>query len=281
MRPVRVGAAVRCGDGAPLMLIAGPCVAESLDLALTTAGDLSDLCQDLGIGYVFKASFDKANRTSIDSYRGPGRDRGLEILRTVRSRIGVPVTTDVHDVGDVVAASQVVDLLQIPAFLCRQTDLLLAAAGSGRPVNVKKGQFLSPWDMQFVIQKLTEGHADGILLTERGTTFGYNDLIVDYRGLEVMRSLGVPVVFDATHSVQRPGGRGASSDGARGQAAGLARAAIAVGVDALFMEVHPDPERALSDGPNSIPLHRMGPLLRQLRDLHEVVRTQGIQSSDI
>jgi len=280
VRRVGVDARIQCGDGAPLMLIAGPCVAESLDLALTIAGEVARTCQEIGMGYVFKASFDKANRTSIDSYRGPGREAGLAILEAVRSQIGVPVTTDVHDTADVEATSPIVDLLQIPAFLCRQTDLLVAAARSGRPVNVKKGQFLSPREMQFVTEKLIEGGAKVVLVTERGTTFGYNDLVVDFRGLEIMRPLGFPIVFDATHSVQRPGGRGASSDGARGYAACLARAAVAVGIDALFMEVHPDPDRALSDGPNSIPLHRMGALLRQLHEIHELVRTQGHQPSD-
>ena len=280
VRRVGVDARIQCGDGAPLMLIAGPCVAESLDLALTIAGEVARTCQEIGMGYVFKASFDKANRTSIDSYRGPGREAGLAILEAVRSQIGVPVTTDVHDTADVEATSPIVDLLQIPAFLCRQTDLLVAAARSGRPVNVKKGQFLSPREMHFVTEKLIEGGAKVVLVTERGTTFGYNDLVVDFRGLEIMRPLGFPIVFDATHSVQRPGGRGASSDGARGYAACLARAAVAVGIDALFMEVHPDPDRALSDGPNSIPLHRMGALLRQLYEIHELVRTQGHQPSD-
>jgi len=242
------------GDGCPPAVIAGPCVLESHDLSLGVATECARACEALGLSYVFKASFDKANRTSVGSARGPSLERGLELLAAVRQDAGVPVLTDVHDPAHVDAVAEVVDVLQIPAFLCRQTDLLLAAAATGRAVNVKKGQFLAPWDVRYVVEKLEAGGADQILLTERGSSFGYNALVVDFRSLPQMRAFGHPVVFDATHSVQAPGGAGGSSGGQREYVPHLARAAAAVGVDALFLEVHPDPDRAPSDGPNMVTL---------------------------
>ena len=263
----------------PLTLIAGPCVIESRDLVLQVAEQVSGICQELGIHYVFKASFDKANRSSGKSYRGPGTDEGLKILQEVRESFGVPVLTDIHESHQAVAAAQVVDVLQIPAFLCRQTDLLEAAAqavaGTEKVVNVKKGQFLAPWDMAQVVNKMAESGLDPasgrLWLTERGSSFGYNTLVVDYRSLPQLQALGCPVIFDATHAVQQPGGQGTSSGGQREFVAPLARAAVAVGVDGLFLEVHPDPTVALSDGPNMVPLHRLKALLSQLVALRAVV----------
>ena len=263
----------------PLTLIAGPCVIESRDLVLQVAEQVSGICQELGIHYVFKASFDKANRSSGKSYRGPGPDEGLKILQEVGKSFGVPVLTDIHESHQAAAAAQAVDVLQIPAFLCRQTDLLEAAAravaGTEKVVNVKKGQFLAPWDMAQVVSKMAESGLDPatgrLWLTERGSSFGYNTLVVDYRSLPQLQSLGCPVIFDATHAVQQPGGQGTSSGGQREFVAPLARAAVAVGVDGLFLEVHPDPSVALSDGPNMVPLHRLKALLRQLVALRAVV----------
>ena len=263
----------------PLTLIAGPCVIESRDLVLQVAEQVSDICQELGIRYVFKASFDKANRSSGQSFRGPGTDEGLTILQEVGQRFGVPVLTDIHESHQAAAAAQAVDVLQIPAFLCRQTDLLEAAAravaGTTKVVNVKKGQFLAPWDMAQVVNKLKESGLDPasgrLWLTERGSSFGYNTLVVDYRSLPQLQALGCPVIFDATHAVQQPGGQGTTSGGQREFVAPLARAAVAVGVDGLFLEVHPDPSVALSDGPNMVPLHRLKALLSQLVELRAVV----------
>lgn len=253
--------------GQPLLLIAGPCMLESESLAREVAGFLKAECASRGINYVFKASFDKANRTSIHSSRGPGLERGLASLALIGAEFNVPVLTDVHEIEQCEAAAKVADVLQIPAFLCRQTDLLIAAAQAAtkyqRAVNVKKGQFLAPEDMKNVVNKLREAGCDNILLTERGTTFGYNNLVVDFRGLEIMRQFA-PVCFDATHSVQKPGGGGDKSSGDRRFVPALSRAAIAVGVDALFIETHPDPEKALSDGPNMVPLHEMPALLDSL-----------------
>lgn len=268
MRIVRVGAQT-VGDGS-LALIAGPCVIESVELCREVAGVLSELCRKLQIPCVFKASFDKANRTAHDSFRGVSLDTGLKILWQIREEFGIPVTTDIHESWQAQPVAEVVDLLQIPAFLCRQTDLLEASARTGKPVNVKKGQFLAPWDARHIVEKLQAFGAVGILLTERGTSFGYNTLIVDMAGLPIMRELGVPVVFDATHSVQRPGGAGRASGGDRTAIPPLARAAIAVGVDALFMEVHPHPERALSDPATQYPLHQVEPLLQELLAIHRV-----------
>ncbi len=263
----------------PLTLIAGPCVIESRDLVLQVAEQVSGICQKLGIHYVFKASFDKANRSSGKSYRGPGPDEGLKILQEVHESFGVPVLTDIHESHQAAAAAQAVDVLQIPAFLCRQTDLLEAAAqavaGTEKVVNVKKGQFLAPWDMAQVVNKLAESGLDPasgrLWLTERGSSFGYNTLVVDYRSLPQLQALGCPVIFDATHAVQQPGGQGTTSGGQREFVAPLARAAVAVGVDGLFLEVHPDPTVALSDGPNMVPLHRLEALLSQLVSLRTVV----------
>lgn len=252
------------GDGCPLVIIAGPCVLETHELSLEVASECSRVCNALGLSYIFKASFDKANRTSIHSQRGHSLKAGLELLGRVREEIGVPVLTDVHESAQVSAVAEVVQVLQIPAFLCRQTDLLLAAAASGRAVNVKKGQFLAPWDMRYVVEKLEAGGTRRILLTERGSTFGYNVLVVDFRSLPQMRALGYPVVFDATHSVQAPGGAGAASGGQREFAPALARAAAAVGIDALFLEVHPNPDRAPSDGPNMVPLDDLEELLTEV-----------------
>jgi 2-dehydro-3-deoxyphosphooctonate aldolase (KDO 8-P synthase) len=249
-------------------LIAGPCVIESPTLALEIAEQVQAISQRLGIRYVFKASYDKANRSSGDSFRGPGVRGGLEVLAEVKQRFGLPVLTDIHESHQAAPVAEVVDVLQIPAFLCRQTDLLLAAAaavrGTDKTINVKKGQFLAPWDMAQVVNKLRQAAVDNLWLTERGSCFGYNTLVVDFRSLPQLRQLGCPVIFDATHSVQQPGGRGTSTGGQREFVAPLARAAVAVGVDGLFLEVHPDPDNALSDGPNMVPLHRLEPLLEQL-----------------
>ncbi len=257
------------GSGQPLLLIGGPCALESEELARRVAGTLQEICARLGISYVFKASFDKANRTSLEAYRGPGLQEGLTILARIRSDLGVPVISDIHDITQVSAAAEVLDILQIPAFLCRQTDLLTAAARTGKPVNVKKGQFVSPWDMQNVVNKLRGAGGKKIMLVERGASFGYNNLVVDMRSLPVMRSFGCPIVYDATHSVQLPGGAGGSSDGQREFIVPLARAAVAVGIDGLFMEIHPEPDKALCDGPNSIPLNEIESILVQLLRIRE------------
>ncbi len=245
-------------------LIAGPCVIESEQLALDTAHRIAEIARAIGLPYIFKSSYDKANRSSIGSFRGPGLQKGLEVLRKVREEVGVPVLTDVHSVEEATQAGEVVDVLQIPAFLCRQTDLLLAAARTGRVVNVKKGQFLSPWEMGNVVTKLEESGNRRILLTERGSSFGYNNLVVDMRAFPILRGFGYPVVFDATHSVQLPGGAGTRSAGQREFVAPLAAAAAGAGCDGFFMEVHPDPDHALSDGPNMVPLHTLKPLLDRL-----------------
>lgn len=247
-----------------LCLIGGPCVIESRSHALETATAIKEICDRLGVPFVYKSSFDKANRTSVESYRGTSLDAGLEVLAEVRSALRVPVLTDVHESWQVKPVAEVVDVLQIPAFLCRQTDLLLAAAESGCAVNVKKGQFLSPPEMQHVVAKLESGGTDRILVTERGSSFGYNTLVVDFRSLPQLKTSGYPVVFDATHSVQEPGGLGGRSGGQRRWVPYLARAAVAVGVDALFMEVHGDPDNAPSDGPNMVPLGRLEVLLADL-----------------
>ncbi len=252
------------GDGYPLTLIGGPCVIESEDFTLNMAEKIRQICDRLGISFIFKSSFDKANRTSLDSFRGPSMEAGLQILQLVKDRIGVPISTDIHESYQAATVAEVVDVLQIPAFLCRQTDLLLAAAATSRAVNIKKGQFLAPWDMKHVVSKLEAGGTNRILLTERGTSFGYNTLVVDFRSLPQLRSFNYPVVFDATHSVQLPGGQGNSSGGQRQFIPYLARAAAAVGIDALFMEIHADPDTAPSDGPNMIPLANLENILRQI-----------------
>jgi 2-dehydro-3-deoxyphosphooctonate aldolase (KDO 8-P synthase) len=256
---------VRIGGGQPLALLAGPCAIENEGHALRTAESLVAVAEEAGVPFVYKSSYDKANRSSARSYRGPGLREGLRILRRVRETFGCPVLSDVHGPEEVPPAAEALDLVQIPAFLCRQTDLVVACARSGRPVNVKKGQFLAPWDMRNVVEKLRAEGCQDVLLTERGATFGYNNLVVDFRSLGVMRSLGVPVVFDATHSVQLPGGEGTRSGGERQYVEPLARAAVAFGVDAVFMEVHEDPDRAPSDGPTMLALARLPRLLRELR----------------
>jgi len=271
MRVVDVSG-VKIGGGNPFVLIAGPCVIESEGLVLEVATFLKGLTERLGIPFIFKSSYDKANRTSIKSFRGPGLKRGLEILKRVKEEVGVPVLSDVHTEGEVEDACSVLDVLQVPAFLCRQTDLVVAIASCGKPVNVKKGQFLAPWDVKHIIQKVESTGNRDILLTERGVSFGYNNLVVDMRSIPIMKSFGYPVVFDATHSVQQPGGRGSSSGGQREFVPHLARAAVAVGVDAVFMEVHPEPDRALSDGPNMLPLSDVKPLLVILKEIDSLVK---------
>lgn len=268
--PTSCGIPLAVGPGCPLLLIAGPCVIESENMVMETARELKRITAGLGISLVFKASFDKANRSSIDSFRGPGMTDGLAILERVRQETGLPLLSDIHEPAQADAAARVLDIIQIPAFLCRQTDLLVAAAKSGKPVNLKKGQFVSPWDMKNGIGKLRAGGCKNILLTERGSFFGYNNLCVDMRALPVMRGLGCPVIFDATHSVQLPGGQGACSGGQREFVAPLARASVAAGVDGLFLEVHPDPDRARCDGPNSWPLAELAALLTTLVRFHEL-----------
>ncbi len=264
----------------PLFLIAGPCVIESRQLALDTAGMLKEICAEVGMPFIYKSSYDKANRSSGKSFRGPGADEGLKILAEVKRQIGVPVLTDVHEIGQIKAAAAVVHVLQTPASLCRQTDFINAVASAGKPVNIKKGQFLAPGDMKNVVAKarqaaLASGSADNILVCERGVSFGYNNLVSDMRSLAIMRDTGCPVVFDATHSVQLPGGQGTVSGGQREFVPVLARAAVASGVSGLFMETHPDPDQALSDGPNAWPLAKMRQLLVTLKELDRVVKQSG------
>ena len=262
----------------PLFLIAGPCVIESREMALDTAGQLQDICRKLGLNFIYKSSYDKANRSSGKSFRGLGMEQGLEILADVKKRLGVPVLTDVHAEQEIAAVAAVVDVLQTPAFLCRQTDFIEACAASGKPVNIKKGQFLAPGDMKQVVLKAKQanGGADSIMVCERGASFGYNNLVSDMRGLAIMRETGCPVVFDATHSVQLPGGQGDRSGGQREFVPLLARAAVAVGISGLFMETHPDPDKALSDGPNAWPLGAMAALLEQLMELDALVKKKGM-----
>jgi 2-dehydro-3-deoxyphosphooctonate aldolase (KDO 8-P synthase) len=271
MKEVRIGE-IRIGKGNPLVLIAGPCVIENEEITFTTAQKLKEVCDRLGISLIFKSSFDKANRTSGSSFRGPGIDQGLKILSEVKKRFSIPVISDIHAVDEVRPASEVLDALQIPAFLCRQTDLILSSSRTGKPVNVKKGQFLAPWDVKHIIEKFTSTGNQNLLLTERGTSFGYNNLIVDFRGFSVIRSFGYPMLFDVTHSLQLPGGEGRSSGGQREYAPSLARAAVATGVDGLFIEVHPDPMKALSDASTMIPLNEIEGLLQQTKTLHDMVR---------
>jgi len=260
----------------PLFLIAGPCVIESKQLAFDTAGQLKEICAELGIPFIYKSSFDKANRSSGASFRGPGLLEGLAILAEVKVSIGVPVLTDVHDRDEIAPAAAAVDVLQTPAFLCRQTDFIHAVAAAGRPVNIKKGQFLAPGDMKNVVDKARAASGqDNIMVCERGTSFGYNNLVSDMRSLAIMRETGCPVVFDATHSVQLPGGQGTASGGQREFIPVLARAAVASGVSGIFMETHPQPERALSDGPNAWPLARMRALLETLKELDALVKRRG------
>ena len=256
----------------PFFVIAGPCVIEDEETTLTVARYLKETGEALGIPVIFKTSYDKANRTSLDSFRGPGLDKGLEIIGRVKETTGLPVLSDVHGTDEVAQAAEVLDVIQIPAFLCRQTDLLLAAAGSGRPVNLKKGQFVSPWDLKGALSKLTSTGNRSILLTERGASFGYNNLVVDMRSIPVMKGFGFPVVFDATHSVQLPGGEGSRSGGQREFVRYLARAAVAAGASGVFIEIHPRPDSALCDGPNSLGLEEVKPLLSLLKKIHSLVK---------
>ena len=270
----------------PFFLIAGPCVIESRQMAFDTAGQLAEITRSLGIPFIYKSSFDKANRSSGSSFRGPGMEEGLQILADVRSALHLPVLTDVHDISQVAPVAAVVDVLQTPAFLCRQTDFIQACASSGKPVNIKKGQFLAPHDMLQVVNKAraaakAAGVAEDIMVCERGASFGYNNLVSDMRSLAIMRETGCPVVFDATHSVQLPGGQGTSSGGQREFVPVLARAAVAAGISGLFMETHPDPARAMSDGPNAVPLNHMQSLLSTLIEIDRVVKRQGFLESSI
>ena len=261
----------------PLFLIAGPCVIESEQMALDTAGQLKEICQQIGMPFIYKSSYDKANRSSGKSFRGFGLDEGLKILEKVKKQIGVPVLTDVHNIEDIKAVAAVVDVLQTPAFLCRQTDFIHAVAKCGKPVNIKKGQFLSPWDMQNVVEKARDvSGQDNIMVCERGASFGYNNLVSDMRSLAVMRNTKCPVVFDATHSVQLPGGQGTVSGGQREFVPVLARAAVAAGIAGVFMETHPNPSKALSDGPNAFPLGHLKELLQTLMVLDSAVKKQGL-----
>jgi 2-dehydro-3-deoxyphosphooctonate aldolase (KDO 8-P synthase) len=265
---------VNFGDGS-LSFLLGPCVVESFEHASKMAGSIKDICGRVGVGFVYKSSFDKANRSSIESFRGQGMEFGLEVLAQIKSDLGVPVITDIHEPWQVEKAAEAADILQIPAFLCRQTDLLVEAARSGRAVNVKKGQFLAPWDAKNIVDKLQDAGCDKVLLTERGASFGYNNLVVDFRSFPIMRSFGVPVVFDVTHSLQLPGGLGKATGGQSEYIEHFARAGVACGVDAVFMEVHDDPARAPSDGPNQLRLDRLEPLLIKLKQIHEL--TSGDQ----
>lgn len=271
-REIAIGKSTLGGSN-PLFLIAGPCVLENEEILFQTADGLQRICKTLGFPLLFKSSYDKANRTSVSSFRGPGIAKGLQMLSEVRSRFGIPIISDVHSVEDVRAAAKVLDVIQIPAFLCRQTDLILAAANTGKPVNIKKGQFLAPWDIRNIIEKFIATGNHKVFITERGTSFGYNNLVVDFRAFPVIRSSGYPVIFDVTHSLQLPGGMGTSSGGQREFAEPLARAAVAVGVDGLFLEVHPDPDRALCDGPNMIRLDDLEAMLSHIKTIHDSVRS--------
>ena len=271
---------INIGNDQPFFVIAGPCVIESEKLVLETAQKLKEITSGLGIGLVFKSSFDKANRSSMDSFRGPGIEEGLRILEKVKTDIGVPVLTDVHEDTPLNEVASVVDVMQTPAFLARQTNFILNVAKQGIPVNIKKGQFMAPWDMQNVVDKAKSTGNDKIMLCDRGTSFGYNTLISDMRGLAVMRRTGCPVIFDATHSVQQPGGQGTTSGGDRTMVPLLARSAIAAGIAGVFMEVHPDPDNALSDGPNMMPLNKVEQLLKQLSELDKVIKASGTLLED-
>ena len=265
----------KIGRGQPLALIAGPCVIENYEMARAIAAEMKAITGDLDIPYIFKASYDKANRTAASSFRGPGLVDGLQILAEIKKEFDVPVLSDVHRISEISEAARVLDILQIPAFLCRQTDLIVEAAGSGKVVNIKKGQFLAPWDMTNVVEKVLSAGNRNILITERGTIFGYNNLVVDFRGLMIMRQSGCPVIFDATHSVQLPGGAGGSSGGQREYAPVLARAAVAAGVDGIFFEVHPDPDRARCDGPNSLKINTVHQLLSRLKSIHRTIDAEN------
>jgi 2-dehydro-3-deoxyphosphooctonate aldolase (KDO 8-P synthase) len=262
---------ISMGTGSDLVLFAGPCVIEDHDTTLSIARFLKDMTDELGIQFVFKASYDKANRTSLQSYRGPGMLEGLKILSSIKNELSIPILSDVHSQSEVASAAQVLDIIQIPAFLCRQTDLILEVARTGKPVNIKKGQFLSPWEMSRVAEKITSTGNRQILLTERGSMFGYSNLVVDFRSIKIMQDTGFPVIFDATHSVQLPGGAGSSSGGQREFAPLLAKAAVAAGADGIFIEVHPDPDHARCDGPNSLPLTNLHDLISRLKAIRRLV----------
>jgi len=271
MRKVNVGG-IKVGGGEPFALIAGPCVIEGEKLTRRVAASLRDVTAELGIPFIFKSSYDKANRTSVRSFRGPGLDKGLKILKAIREELGVPVLSDVHRFEEIERAAEVLDVAQVPAFLCRQTDFVMELARNAKVVNIKKGQFLAPWDMANVVRKVEAAGNRNILITERGASFGYNNLVSDMRSIPILRGIGYPVVFDATHSVQLPGGAGEASGGERAMAVYLARAAAAVGVDALFLEVHPEPDRARCDGPNSLALDSLRELLRMLQGIDGIVK---------
>jgi 2-dehydro-3-deoxyphosphooctonate aldolase (KDO 8-P synthase) len=274
MKEIEIGPEIVIGGGRPFVLVAGPCVIESEDLTLHVAGRLKEIAGSLDIPLVFKASYDKANRTSRNSFRGPGLEKGLEILDRVKREFALPVLSDVHRFEEIRAASEVLDVVQVPAFLCRQTDFLQEVARNARVVNIKKGQFVAPWDGGMILEKAAAAGNENIIITERGYTFGYNNLVADMRSLPILRKTGYPVIFDATHSVQLPGGAGTASGGDREMAVFLARAAVATGVDGLFFEVHPDPEKALCDGPNSLELARLPGLLRFLRRIDDLVKKE-------
>jgi 2-dehydro-3-deoxyphosphooctonate aldolase (KDO 8-P synthase) len=273
LHPVRVGD-IHIGHGHPLVFIMGPCVIESVDTTFQTAQFLRDLTRKIGVPFIFKSSFDKANRTSIDAYRGPGMEDGLKILSKIKHKLGVPVISDIHTAAQAVAAAKVLDIIQVPAFLCRQTDFLLAAARTNIPINIKKGQFLAPWDVPHITEKIYSAGNRQVTVTERGTSFGYNNLVVDFRGIQIIRDTGIPVIFDATHSVQLPGGSGNHSGGQREYAPLLARAAVAAGADGIFMEVHPDPDNARCDGPNSLPLDALEPLCKELVAISRAIKRE-------
>jgi 2-dehydro-3-deoxyphosphooctonate aldolase (KDO 8-P synthase) len=262
---------ISIGQGSQLILISGPCVIENYETTFQTASFLNELTNQLNIPFIFKASYDKANRTSINSFRGPGLIDGLKILEQIKSELGVLILSDVHRISDIADAARVLDVIQIPAFLCRQTDFVKEVAKTGKPLNIKKGQFLAPWDVKNIVKKVTHTGNNQILLTERGTMFGYNNLVVDFRGIKIMQDTGWPVIFDATHSVQLPGGAGKSSGGQREFASPLACAAVAAGVDGIFMEVHPDPDKALCDGPNSLKLDTLFELLSKLKSIRKAI----------
>ena len=272
--PIKIKNLIIEEDG-PFFLIAGPCVIESEETTLRVAAFLKETSQIMDIPVIFKTSYDKANRTSLDSYRGPGLDRGLEIIQKIKEKTELPVLSDIHEADEIEKAADVLDVIQIPAFMCRQTNLLLSAAETGLPINIKKGQFLSPEEMGPAIQKITSAGNRRILVTERGTSFGYNNLVVDMRSIAILKDFGFPVVFDATHSVQLPGGRGSSSGGQREFVGHLSRAAVAAGAHGVFLEVHPNPDSALCDGPNSLPLDQVRPLLKMLQEIHRLVHSTG------
>jgi 2-dehydro-3-deoxyphosphooctonate aldolase (KDO 8-P synthase) len=273
-KPINLGN-LNIGGGSPLVLIAGPCVIEDYETTREIAGHLKQTTDRLEMPFIFKASFDKANRTSVTAFRGPGLTEGLRVLEEIKKEFGMAILSDVHRISELPAAARVLDIIQIPAFLCRQTDVIVEVAKTGRPVNIKKGQFLAPWDIANVVDKVTSAGNHRILITERGTMFGYNNLVVDFRGFMILRQTGYPVIFDATHSVQLPGGAGKSSGGQREYAPMLARAAVAAGVDGVFMEVHPNPEQALCDGPNALKLDTIYHLLSRLKTIHHTISSPG------